>query len=270
MAEDVWLNVLQKWVPQGYSVLKRKYVIPEIGRDEFESDLVIVRPSYPAELHAESHILAGGVAAVFSVKNTLDADGIKDAFDRAVRLKRGVIKGSESPGDQLLALFPVGLLASSHNWKKPESTPRENVTRTLRSLEGQAVHPRELLDSACVADLGTWSLMVSTHLPGFLLQSFTDDPVIVHEGGTGTAMMEGKSADTEPLPLARLLAHLWGRLSHSDPSLIPMADNLRLTGVLGSGEGSPMKAWRLDDVFDQKIKSDILAGNVLKAEMHFY
>ena len=57
----------------------------------------------------------------------------------------------------MVAPFPVGLLAHSHDWTAPGSTPIENVTHHLYRLEEELVtHPRESLDYLCIADLALW------------------------------------------------------------------------------------------------------------------
>ena len=50
-----------------------------------------------------------------------------------------------------------GLLAESHEWKAPASTPKENIRDITDELERDMVQaPREGLDLLCVPDLGTW------------------------------------------------------------------------------------------------------------------
>jgi hypothetical protein len=62
-----------------------------IGDNEFETDIVILNPSYPTRLRAHEEILAGGVAAAFSVKLTLDAAGIRDGVKRLFELSRDAV-----------------------------------------------------------------------------------------------------------------------------------------------------------------------------------
>ena len=50
-----------------------------------------------------------------------------------------------------------GLLAQSHEWKNPHSTPKDNVTeKLLESDKSYVSHPRECLDLLCVADIDAW------------------------------------------------------------------------------------------------------------------
>src|SRR5580658_6062655 len=82
--EGTWARILEQWLPPAYKVVTRKYIVPEVGSDSFETDIVVLHPSYPVPLHSREEILAGGVAAAFSVKLTLDAGGIRDGVERAV------------------------------------------------------------------------------------------------------------------------------------------------------------------------------------------
>ena len=62
-----------------------------------------------------------------------------------------------TPYKELHAPIVYGLLAHSHSWKDPNSTPEVNIERKLLdSDKSHAKHPRECLDLLCVADLGTW------------------------------------------------------------------------------------------------------------------
>jgi hypothetical protein len=106
--------------PPGYDVVTRKYIVPEVGLEEFETDILVLHPSYPVPLRTREEILAGGVAAAFSVKLTLDASGIRDGVRRAIALRRGLKPRYGTPREEMTAPFPVGLLAHSHSWKAPD------------------------------------------------------------------------------------------------------------------------------------------------------
>jgi len=63
--EGTWVAVLREWLPQGYDIVTRKYVVPEVGSEQFETDIIVLNPSYPGPLRAREEVLAGGVAAAF-------------------------------------------------------------------------------------------------------------------------------------------------------------------------------------------------------------
>jgi hypothetical protein len=188
--EMTWVRILRQWLPPSYKVVTRKYIIPEVDAPSSETDIVVLNPSYPEPLQDRHEILFGDVAAAFSVKLTLNSAGIRDGVSRAVQLRRGMGKRFGSPREEMLAPFPVGLLAHSHSWRSPGSTPRDNITQQLRSLDDElAEHPRESLDYVCVADLGFWWTMRTPFLPagpaGMLSTALTGKPAGVALSGIG-------------------------------------------------------------------------------------
>jgi hypothetical protein len=255
--EGTWVSVLEKWLPPAYKVVTRKYVVPEIGADKFETDIIVLHPSYPEPLRSREEILAGGVAAAFSVRLTLDASGIQDGVKRAIDLRRALKPRCGTPREEIAAPFPVGLLAHSHAWKAPNSTPSTNIANQLMSLENELVaHPRESLDYLCVADLGLWSHMRIPYLPPMAVQY---NPAASEqqrtEGAASTVISQ-----TDPTQVfnsvASLIAHLLVRLSYSDPALRPLADNFRLTGMLDGG-GGVIRLWNLDQVFGDNVRRQL-------------
>ncbi|WP_420802566.1 DUF6602 domain-containing protein [Streptomyces cavernae] len=111
--EGTWARILSEWLPPTYEVATRKYIIPEEGNDTSETNLIIFQPSYPQALRVREEVLASGVAAAFSVKLTLNKDGIRDGFDRVARIRRGIKPRIGSPREEISSPFPVGLLAHS-------------------------------------------------------------------------------------------------------------------------------------------------------------
>jgi hypothetical protein len=255
--EGTWVSVLKEWLPPTYQVVTRKYVVPEVGADMFEMDIIVLHPSYPEPLRSREEILAGGVAAAFSVKLTLDASGIRDGVERAVALRRALKPRYGTPREEITAPFPVCLLAHSHNWKAPNSTPTVNIVNQLWSLDSELVeHPRESLDYLCVADLGLWSAVRVPYLPPNAVQY---NPIASErqraEGAAYTVINQTDPSQTFTA-VASLIAHLLVRLSYSDPTLRPLADNLRLTGTLGEGSGAT-RIWNLDRVFADDVREQL-------------
>jgi hypothetical protein len=148
------------------STFTRPHIVPEEGDEKFETDLVVFNPGYPERLRSRVEVLAGGVAAAFSVKLTLDADGLRDGIERAAKLRRATKVRSGTVRTELLGAYPVGLLAHSHVWKQSGSTPEENISRACESRDREyARHPRESLDYLCVADLNTWGTSKTSWWP---------------------------------------------------------------------------------------------------------
>jgi hypothetical protein len=247
--EGTWVNILSHWLPPAYEVVTRKYIVPEIGDDEFETDIIVLNPSYPTRLRRNARILAGGVAAAFSVKLTLDSAGIRDGVKRAIALRRALKPRHGTPRDEVIPPFPVGILSHSHIWKKPTSRPIDNIIGHLASLDRELVrHPRESLDYLCVSDLATWTTARSIYIPpSFLKDNAAATEEQLHDGASCT-MTYPVITDKTFNALASLIGLLFVRLSYFDSTLRPMADNLRLTGTLGGG-GSLARLWDLSSVY---------------------
>lgn len=252
-AEATWVNFLKNWLPSAYEVVARKYIVPEIGNEKFETDIIVLNPSYPSNLRADADILAGGVAAAFSVRLTLDAGGIRDGVKRAVALRRALNPRFGTPRDEITGAFPVGMLAHSHDWKAQNSTPSKNILINLQSLDQELVaHPRESLDYLCVSDLGIWSTSRAPYLPpGSLLNNPATGRR--HAEGIACTSVMPNIIDEPFNPLASLIAQLYIRLSYIDRTLRPLADNFRATGALGGG-GGQARIWGLQSVYSDEVR----------------
>lgn len=250
--EATWIRLFEEWLPPAYEVGSRKYIVPEEGDETFETDIVVFNPGYPERLRQREEVLAGGIAAAFSVKLTLDASGLRDAVSRGARLRRAAKPRFGSPRGEALGAFAFGLLAHSHSWQRPGSTPRENLKTNLWDLDHEyCAHPRETLDFVCVADLTTVSTFRMPYMPQHLLQLHPPPGVDIRDGTVMTAMTMADEENT-PGPVAVLVASLLVRLAQADPSVAPFADGLRLTDTLGSASGFqrhyPVRTVYSDDV----------------------
>lgn len=255
--ESTWVRVLNKWLPPAYTVVTRKYIMPEVGNDMFETDIVILRPSYPVPLHTNEKILSGGVAAAFSVKLTLDAAGIRDGIRRAAELRRALRPRIGTPLHEMAAPFPVGLLAHSHDWKLPGSDPARNVTRNFQELDQElAHHPRESLDYLCVSDLGTWSVSRMPYMPPSVVNLNRAATSQQRTEGAAYTSIQRSDPDQTSNAVGSLITHLIARLSYYDSTMLPLADNLVITGALGSSSGDT-RIWNLGDVFTDNVRKQL-------------
>jgi hypothetical protein len=55
--EMTWARFLEDWLPPGYAVGTRKYIVPEQGDEAFETDLVVFNRAYPERLHGREEVL---------------------------------------------------------------------------------------------------------------------------------------------------------------------------------------------------------------------
>ena len=129
-----------------------------------------------------------------------------------------------------------GLLAESHEWKAPASTPKENIRDITDELERDMVQaPREGLDLLCVPDLGTWDRITMVLPEKFLKQQLTTNPlfgVLTHAYGTDSLVMSSMRHDYEQQdlsPLTHFIGLLRQKLALNDASLKPLADGFRIT-----------------------------------------
>ncbi|MEU8531716.1 DUF6602 domain-containing protein [Streptomyces parvulus] len=256
--EGTWARILSDWLPPAYEVATRKYIVPETGDDLFETDLIIFRPSYPRALRVREEVLASGVAAAFSVKLTLNKEGIRDGFDRAARIQRGIKPRIGSPREEMSSPFPVGLLAHSHSWKGDHQKARVQVI-CMEMDSAYARHPRESLDLLCIADLGVWFASRMPFLPQAMVRHLNGNTGAEQDAGSAmTSMMERQS---ESPTVAVLIATLYERLSLTDPTLRPLADGFKAYGDSGGGGGQP-RFWNLEDVFSEDVRRALSHGIV--------
>lgn len=259
--EETWRAFLQEWLPPAYEVVTRKYIIPEHGEEAFEMDVLVLRPSYPKRLRDRVDILAGGVAAAFSVKLTLDADGLKDAVTKAAQLRRVLEpRAARTLRSEFVPAFPVGVLAHSHAWKRPGSMPLDNITRGCWDLDHEiAEHPRESLDYVCVADLATMSRARLPVVPGQVeLRNPQRPPRHRITGCCATSFIVSGSAST---PIATFLTFLLERLAYDDPGIQPIVDGLHATRTVGF-VGAPTRLWRYEDVFTEHMAQQLVTGGL--------
>ncbi|WP_367667011.1 DUF6602 domain-containing protein [Streptomyces sp. DG2A-72] len=251
--EGTWRRILGDWLPPQYEVATRKYIIPEVpDGDVFETDLVVFQPSYPQALRQREEVLASGVAAAFSVKLTLNRDGIRDAFERAAKVQRGIKPWLGTPRHEMTPPFPVGLLAHSHSWKKSGTSAAWNVyTLSMEMDKRYAKHPRESLDFLCVSDLGMWCTSRVPFIPQDVLLRMNAEEATRHENGAALTSVMQMDAGESPT-VAVLIANLYARLALNDPTLRPLADGFRATGDAGGG-GGMMRFWELSTTFSPAV-----------------
>jgi hypothetical protein len=261
-AESAWLSVLKKWLPSHYDVRANKYIVPDVvvdptERDCFQIDLVVFNPTYPEPLRDHSEVLSGGILAAFFVRLTLNAEGIDDASRRAAVLKRSTTVRANTPRMHLQGPFSVGLLAHSHDWKCPGSSPFDNTKRNLEAKNRiYAKLPREVLDFTCVADLALWTTSHSIQVGAGALPVMGMSPSQFQDGAVSVCTgSSGPNADTHPV--ARMVVQLIYRLGYVDPTLRHWSLGL-LTALPAAGDGHvDWRHWDLLDVLPQRVVDEI-------------
>lgn len=246
LAEATCGGILERWVPEGYSIGLRKYIVPEIGTDGFETDLVIFRPDVPRVIREQAQVPHGAVAAAFSVKRTLRRDGIRDAVDRAVRLRRSMDRSNlRNRAEAVYPAYPVGLLAMSHDWKDAPENVAATVTRALLKLdEEHATEPAHSLDLCCVGQLGTWHRTRVAILPVAGIRYMTGDDSAA-EPRPVSLLLDPLAGSVGPLPanpVGQFIRDLYSSLEMNNPQLKEFAYSLRRQVSSPSG-ASPARLW---------------------------
>lgn len=258
--EGTWKRILGDWLPPQYEVATRKYIIPEESDGEvFETDLVVFQPSYPQALRVREEVMSSGVAAAFSVKLTLNREGIRDAFERAAKTQKGIKPRLGTPRREMVPPFPVGLLAHSHTWKSSGSAPSSNVYATCMEMDKlYATHPREILDFVCVADLGVWRTTRMPCVSPDIVRHMNPDKLENNEVGMAMTSIMQVDAGKSPT-VAVLIANLYARLALADPTLRPLADGFHAIGDVAGSGGMP-RFWELGAVFSPEVLLGLQVG----------
>lgn len=262
--EAAWATFLESWLPPQYEVVKNKHIVGEIdnGEPPEETDIVVLRPSYPRSLRSKSHVLVGGVAAAFSVKSTLKSASIQQAAKSCARLQRTMVPRVGTARKELTRPIIYGLLASSHEWKQLSSHPYYNVSKQLFEADQKfAAHPIASLDLVCVPDLGTWNHITSVRPPMpislQMLEGIPDGERQSAFDSINTAEIRSafvlNPARREGDVLASFLTSLYSRLALQDRELKTLADSFSLMGA-GSGGRDKSRIWDANEVLSAGVR----------------
>lgn len=264
--EENWAHLLREWLPDSYTVVTKGRILGVDGRASPQVDVIVLRAAYPTRLLSKKVYLAQGVAAVFECKTTLKSSHLAEAASTAAIIRSLAGPRAGSPHRELIAPPLVGVLAHSHAWKQPTSSPRENIDAALAAAHAAASHPRELLNLVCVADLGCWDLGLMTFLGRVMFGAEWDEYRALYglpeEGGLMSfySRWHTDSGQPAPNPIAVMITHLLQYLGWEDSAVRPLADYFRLAGLSGSGQGS-MHPWALNDVYTDETAAKLQAGH---------
>ncbi len=245
--EANWAELLRGWLPRTYEVVTKGRIISADGRTSPQVDVLVLKDVYPKKLLDKKHYLAAGVAAAFECKTTLKSAHIAEAVQTCVEIKNLYPVREGSPYKELHAPIVYGLLAHSHSWKGPNSTPEENILQNLRGSDGLFVtHPRLSLDMLCVADLGAWTLSKMSPNPLLVLE---DESLISQETPpcrpVWSAYMEHTTCVENQVdyftPIGVLISYLSKLIAWEAPTLRNLVDYYLAAPIGGSSRGVPRK-----------------------------
>lgn len=268
--EENWASLLREWLPASYSVVTKGRVLSAEGAASPQVDVLVLSGSYPSRLLDKKVYLASGVLAAFECKTTLKAKHIDEAATTSATISRLVTGASGTPHRELFSIPVFGVLAHSHDWKGPKSTPLENVDSALSKTHAAAPHPRSLLDLVCIADLNCWVMHKTTHLGAATVANWSELRRVwglPDSGGTMTAYTRWSNTGlgSQPNPIAVFIAALIQRLAWADISLRPLADYFRLANLEGASQGE-MRPWPGDHVFSAETSRQLQAGRVVSGD----
>ena len=267
--EENWAELLRGWLPHTYKVVTKGRIISQDGRTSPQIDVLVLKSIYPEKLLTKKLYLAAGVAAAFECKTTLKAAHIDEAIETCVKIKNLYPAREGTPYKELYAPIVYGLLAHSHSWNGPNSTPVNNIAQKLLKFSGvpYLLHPRQGLDLLCVADLGTWFSQHTTFIrpqPAVKPSDFR-----YRQGGsTGNSYVVHTIFQNKEVkhftPIGVLIYCLSEKLAWENPELRDLADYYRSTDVVGSGiTMGPTAVWSSSTIYSRAVYSRLLADKSL-------
>ena len=259
---------MRGWLPRTYEVVTRGRIISQDGRTSPQVDVLVLKDVYPEKLLNKKLYLAAGVAAAFECKTTLKAKHIDEAVKTCAEIKNLYPVREGTPYKELHAPIVYGLLAHSHSWKTPNSTPETNIKQKLLESDKLHVsHPHECLDLLCVADLGTWISSKMTFVGPRVIRDYESTPFSVcGPEGAALSMHIGYTPSSAHqvqhfTPIGTLISDLTQRLAWEDQTLRDLADYYRLTGISGSG-GGDFRYWS-SSIYSESVRPRAETGPLL-------
>jgi hypothetical protein len=270
-AESHWEEVLREWLPPQYGTGTRKYILLE-KEDGLsvtkETDLVVFHPHYPEKLREKSSVLASGVAAAFSCKRTIDRAAIKEAYEDADTLRRGMTIRDGTPRQHLAPPVFFGLLGGSHGWKNDD--PKQKIKAILDEFDNEVESPRLGLDMLCIADLGYWVRSTSIFPEKYVKQQSEQVTEILGTEALVLSAMRHKYDDPQPLaPVTNFIGSLWGKLALNDKSLTPLADGFRITNTYPNSGQLAFKRWKLAELVTPFMVDNVRRGFIPNSDWQY-
>ena len=230
--EENWKELFESWLPPVFQIVTKGRIIGVKGNATPQIDLLILRPEYPKKLLGKKHYLASGVVAAFECKTTLKSYHFDKLFKNSVSIAK--ISGNQQGTLYRELHCPIiyGLLAHSHDWKKPNSKPFSNFKKLLTSSDKKHIsHPNQMPGVICVSDL-----LTAISSKGINLGHFGGEESVMSNYFCCPDSLEKKI--TGATPIGTLLTNLLYKLAWEYPSIRTMADYFRESGVgdVGSGE----------------------------------
>jgi hypothetical protein len=263
--EENWAQLLRDWLPATYHVETKGKIISADGQLSPQVDIVVLKPAYPPKLRTRKAWLAGGVAAAFECKTTLNAAALRDAVERCSFFKSLYRPRQGSPYREMRSPLIYGVLAHSHSWKGKNSSPVKKIDTQIFEHMLLQPHPRLCIDLLSVADLGNWSTTVhyaftGNHHPEMALifgNSFGPVSLLMH-----STIEDNQSQQFNPV--GALVAHLTQKMAMEDAAIRDIADYYRMVSLWGQG-GGLMRPWPYS-LFSEEVRRGIESGRMQRRD----
>ena len=229
--EENWKELLESWIPPYFQIVTKGRILSDSGETSPQVDVIVLSPDYPKSLLNCKEYLSGGVVAAFECKTTLRRKHIGEFIEHSKKIEKLAINENGTPRKDLQSKIYYGLLAHSHEWKKENSNPKENIEKAIWEYDEKYVtHPREIPDIICVADLGVWKsqkMIVPNYDNG--------------KGLKGNYVMSGYIASDNKeeffTPVGSCVFDLLQNIAWRYPSVRDIVTYMRKLNISGSGSG---------------------------------
>jgi len=264
--EENWATLLKNWLPSYFHVVTKGRILTESGYASPQIDVLILYPSYPNVLLDKKLYLAGGVAAAFECKITLNASHVKEAVKTAAEIKKHLPKQIGTPYQELNSSIIYGLLAHSHLWKGENSQPIKNIETALWKADEEIVtHPIQCIDFITVSDLATWQVIKTTFLSPKLPSYKGEIEKIYGKDGSATssyvcAAIGAERQEDYFSPIGVLLSGLFSKFAWTFKDMRGLDTYFRKVNMMGSGQGK-MRPWSID-IYSESIRSRVYNGQL--------
>ena len=263
--EETWAELLRDWLPPNYTIVTKGRLVNRRNITSPQVDVLVLDPTYPKALLNKKYYLADLVVAAFECKLTLKAEHIHKAVKTAAKIRKLLPRRIGSPYQKLYSPIIYGVLAHSHVWKQPNSTPIENTNKHLFQADRDCTeHPREMLDIVCIPDLATWRV---NKMPPQLDIPPEEDVFGLGER-TVTTYQCCSNADgsmSQPVtftPIGIMFSFLYHRLAWEDSNIRKLAQYFSAVQGQGGGLGKS-RSWG-SDIYSDKIRADVMTQTVCR------
>lgn len=237
--EENWKELLESWLPSYFQIVTKGRIISDSGETGPQVDVIVLSPDYPKSLLGCKEYLAGGVVAAFECKITLRRQHISEMMEHSKKIKRLAINETGTPRKDLQSKIYYGILAHSHDWKKENSMPKENIDKAIYEFDERYItHPIEMPDIICVADVGVWKtqkMIVPNYSNG---RNFNGNFVM-------STYVASDGYEDFYTPAGAYIFDFLENIAWQYPSVRNIVSYMRKLNLSGAGKGK-MRLWSFD------------------------